>query len=1316
MNSATHLHYGISNLDNCLPPVPNLHWFHKMAEVFGSLPTDNTRNLLCSMPPTHRDGDAVVAFDAPEDMTEGDGSPTIPSPSLNPLSVGGSDTTSKEDAINKPEDTPENEKKVVPICDMFRFATCGDRVIMVIGVIAAVISGGGIPAFSFVFGRIMGDLMSQTGVESSTASTALIMVYIGCGVAVTTGTYVLTWTVSASRQAATIRLRYFEAVLRQDIGWHDSHTPGELTARMTGDTRVIQNGINDKLTNGVFNLSMGLMGFIFGFVFCWELALMMFGMMPFIAIMSGILGKLLMRMTERSRKHFAEAGALATEVLENIRTVQTFGKEEYEVERFHNAILSAEKEGIRKEFISGVTTGIVMALVFVSYTLAFFFSAFLVKSDRSSMEDVISTFFSVLMGSFGFGFVAPSFTAFTEARAAAYEIYATIDRVPPVDIDAPGKPVEEFRDAIEFRNVKFVYPSRPDTVLFHNLNLTIKRGQKVAFSGASGCGKSSIIGLVQRFYDPVEGSVLVDGVDMSELSLKGWREHLGIVSQEPNLFAGTMLENVRVGRADATMEEVIEACKQANIHDTIMSLPDQYDTAVGARPAVLILDEATSALDRKSEVEVQAALDELMALGSMTIIVIAHRLATIRDVDCIYYISYDGTEGSRITESGSFDDLIAKNGEFAAMARAQGAVSSSGGSSGSPNRRAADMRDFNNILDEEALRRLNEEAPLTERQQVPIEDLVDWEIKRTKVGTCRLMKLNREHVCAVFLGVLGSALTGATRPTNAILFAAMLRVLGEYEINHDKDELQRGTNLYAPMFLIFAFASFVGWVLHGFYGLAGEHLTTKLRTMLYRNILRQDMSFFDIPGRDAGTLSGMLSGDCEAVHQLWGPSIGLKVQMFCTIGSGLIVGFIYQWKLALVATACLPIIVGSAVIQHLMMVGITRKKEGDNDDTIVTEALSNVRTVTSFNLKDNRVEAFKAVQAKELPAETTKGIIIGVVYGLTQFVFYGVYALCFWYGGKLISNGEATFQEVVTVASAILSGAQGAGEAGSFATKMVDASKSAYRVFSVIDRVPDVDVYADGADVEGEGCQIDFNQVQFIYPARPKQVVFAQADFRFENGTSNGLMGQTGCGKSTIIQMLARFYPWRSGSIMVNGRSLPSIGIRQWRENISIVLQEPNLFRGSVRDNIRYARSDATDEEVQEAAKLAGIHEEVSGWPEGYDTDVGYKGRALSGGQKQRVAIARGLLRRPRLLLLDEATSALDNVTEAKVQANIEKFQAEHGMTTVSIAHRLTTIRNCDQIIVLDTGHIIESGNHDALMALNGEYRTRWELYNQSSH
>eukprot|EP00388_Colpodella_angusta_P001428 GDKJ01004572.1.p1 GENE.GDKJ01004572.1~~GDKJ01004572.1.p1 ORF type:complete len:400 (-),score=56.10 GDKJ01004572.1:443-1465(-) len=339
---------------------------------------------------------------------------------------------------------------------------------------------------------------------------------------------------------------------------------------------------------------------------------------------------------------------------------------------------------------------------------------------------------------------------------------------------------------------------------------------------------------------------------------------------------------------------------------------------------------------------------------------------------------------------------------------------------------------------------------------------------------------------------------------------------------------------------------------------------------------------------------------------------------------------------------------------------------------------------------------------------------MGIVYGFTQFVFFGVFALAYWFGGGLIDDGELTFKDVILVSMAILMGAMGAGEAGGFAAKLKDAEVGARRVFTVLDHIPNIDPEVKGDTAIGK-MSIALDNVQFRYPSRPDAKILKKFSSTFPDNSTNGFMGSTGCGKSTVIQLLARFYEFSDGMITVDGKDLSSLDLVEWRSNLSIVLQEPALFSGTVRENIRYSKLGATDEEVEEAAKLACIHEDILTWPNGYETEVGYKGRALSGGQKQRVAIARGLIRKPKLLLLDEATSALDNATEARVQRGIERAHKQNPMTIVSVAHRLTTIQDCNKIIVMDAGVIIEEGSHEELMALHGEYRTRWELYQAGS-
>jgi len=294
----------------------------------------------------------------------------------------------------------------------------------------------------------------------------------------------------------------------------------------------------------------------------------------------------------------------------------------------------------------------------------------------------------------------------------------------------------------------------------------------------------------------------------------------------------------------------------------------------------------------------------------------------------------------------------------------------------------------------------------------------------------------------------------------------------------------------------------------------------------------------------------------------------------------------------------------------------------------------------------------------------------------------------------------------------------GAGEAGGFAAKLEDADVAAKRVFALIDRVPEINPLMLGgkSQLGDEDLTLDFSDVKFNYPARPDATVLDHLSTQFAGNTSYGLMGKTGCGKSTIIQLMARFYDPNHGEVQINGDDLKKFDLKFWRSQLSIVMQEPALFSGTVLDNIVYGiDGNPSMDEVERVAKLAQIHEDIIKMPAQYDTPVGYRGSQLSGGQKQRVAIARALLRKPKILLLDEATSALDNATEAAVQQGINQAVKDHPMMIVSIAHRLTTIKDSDKILLLEEGSIWEEGSHDELMALNGEYRSRWELYNSST-
>eukprot|EP00744_Colponema_vietnamica_P001927 GILI01003119.1.p1 GENE.GILI01003119.1~~GILI01003119.1.p1 ORF type:complete len:1385 (+),score=394.98 GILI01003119.1:271-4155(+) len=1252
---------------------------------------------------------------------------------------------------------------------------------------------------------------------------------------------------SSMRQTTRIKYFYFQALMRQEVAWHDRHPPGELTSRMDGDIKVIERALGDNVMAGLQHI--GTIGFGFGVAFYngWELTLFMLGAMPFIACVSALMGRVMLKATSKTREGYAKAGAIALEAIDNIKTVQVFGREEFETDRFATAVAPTVSAGIRKEFATYVTTGVNDFVLYTIYGLGFWFGAYLIRWGRNSVSEVITIFFSALTASYAIGRLSPCLSTFLEGAGAAGKIFAVIDRLPPMDsitkpegavtdpthepikiaggepvMDGPkpiglSLPKDKFQQSITFKDVAFSYPTRQEDKLFTKLNLTITKGQTVAFSGASGSGKSSIVGLVQRFYDPTAGSVLVDGIDMKDLNLRGWRDCISIVSQEPKLFTGTVAENVMIGKPDATMEDVIAACTKAHVNHVIEALPQKYDTLVGTggsqlsggqkqrvaiarallrKPQILILDEATSALDRKSEVEVQAALEDVM-FGSrnskddtnddpLTVIVIAHRLATIRNADVIHFINHDGEQGSWIEESGSYDELIKNDGHFATMTRKQtrgdgdelarqvseGHVDAESVFAAEKKKQAAKLKKEQLAQQTQSsesdvqlgvvispdiaakdgiiLKEIDSEDDggesdghlYTQTKKKSLKEIDEEAVKATPVPYLRVLGLCKGDRWAIALACFGCLGAGLVNPAYAIVFAYILEVFAEFET--DKSIIDNKVPLWCSMFFVVAVVALICNFLLAFFAVAGENLTLKIRRALFYSMLRQDMTFFDTPGRDSSALATILSTDAEVIHGLWGPSAGSKVQLLTTLIAGLVIAFYYSWRCALVVIAISPIFIIVMVVCTMLL-----KAFGAEDDLgLKAEALTNIRTVISFNLQDTMVGKY-AVHILKLEAKQQYNAIIqGLNGALTGFLIYGLMAMVSWYSGKLITDGDNNFLEVMVAQQAVMMGVRGLAEAGQVSAKFKDAGAAAQRVFYIIDRepkiaaIPKVDLQVDfndqGKMVAGTGsapqqdemtnvaidgaknkyadlASIELSDLRFRYPARLEAPLLRGVSMDLEMPKTYGLMGETGCGKSTLIGLLARFYDPAGGSLTVktSDASIPltEATLSQWRSNISLVLQEPSLFSGSIRDNILYGRPDASEEEVLQAAKYAAIHDDIILMPNAYETDVGYKGQALSGGQKQRVAIARALIRKPRLLLMDEATSALDNATEGRVEQGLKAACKDNQMIVVSVAHRLTTIRDSDCIAVMEAGKLKEKGSHEELVALGGHYKERWDLF-----
>lgn len=433
-----------------------------------------------------------------------------------------------------------------------------------------------------------------------------------------------------------------------------------------------------------------------------------------------------------------------------------------------------------------------------------------------------------------------------------------------------------------------------------------------------------------------------------------------------------------------------------------------------------------------------------------------------------------------------------------------------------------------------------------------------------------------------------------------------------------------------------------------------------------------------------------------------GDRMALLVQTASAVTIACTMGLVIAWRLALVMIAVQPIIIACFYTRKVLLKSMSNKaiKAQDESSKLAAEAVSNLRTITAFSSQERILKMLEKAQEAPRRESIRQSWYAGLGLGASQGLTSCTWALDFWYGGKLISQGYITAKALFETFMILVSTGRVIADAGSMTSDLAKGSDSIGSVFGVLDRVTRIEP----DDQEGHRPEkitgvVELRDVDFAYPARPDVPIFKSFSIRIEAGQSTALVGQSGSGKSTIIGLIERFYDPLRGTVKIDGRDIRSYHLRSLRMHIALVSQEPALFAGTIRENILYgsASEKVNESEVVGAAKSANAHDFIASLKDGYETWCGDRGVQLSGGQKQRIAIARAILKNPSVLLLDEATSALDSQSEKIVQDALERVMV--GRTSVVVAHRLSTIQNCDQIAVLDKGKVVEKGTHPYLMS-----------------
>ncbi len=879
--------------------------------------------------------------------------------------------------------------------------------------------------------------------------------------------------------------------------------------------------------------------------------------------------------------------------------------------------------------------------------------------------------------------------------SAAQGIFNLLAAEAPVkDLAEPRSDAAPIEPTIAFEDVSFAYPGGRHGA-HQGLDFRVGAGERIGIVGPSGAGKSTIVKLLLRFYDPQGGRVLVGGRDLRDFTLDELRDRIAVVNQDTYLFHGTVEDNLRMGKPDATAGELEAAARSANAHEFIHRLPQGYDTIVGERGVrlsggqrqrvaiarallrdapILVLDEALSSVDAENESIIQEALDRLMR--GRTTLIFAHRLSSIIGADRILVL-----DRGRVVEAGAHAELMGQGGYYhrlmAGQVRDAGAPAADGGAA----------RDL--ILPEEPER---EEAAA-----IPLTEPTDAILRAEGMGWLRVLRVllgmvapRKGRMALTFLFGVGRVLAFIGVGVASALVVLAVKAgepFGLYLVI---------LGILAPLAGILHWTE--SWIAHDLaYRLLGE-----MRIEMFRKLDALAPSY--LMRRRTGDLVGVATHDIEMVEYFFAHTIAPA--FVAILVPALVLGtlFAFGWEMALalapfLAFAGLHPVFARRRIDHL---GSRAREALGELNAHAVDTIQGLSEIVAFRQAEARGEAFaervRAYIAMRLPFFhdlTLQQVFQELATGLGALAVVLV-------GGMLAAEGRIESGTLPLVTLLAMAAFLPISEIAQVGRQLADTLGATRRLYAVhTEHVP----VRDGPGLEHAprpgAAAIEMVDVSFTYPGRAVPAL-REVSFSAEAGTTTALVGRSGAGKSTVANLFLRFWDPEMGVVLASGHDLREDRLDALRRRIALVAQDTYLFNDTLANNILIARPEASEGEVRATLEKVALLEFVESLPDGLDTKVGERGAQLSGGQRQRIAIARAFLKDAPVLILDEATSHLDALSEQVVRGALGALMKDR--TTIVIAHRLSTVRDADQIVVLDEGEVVEIGHHEALLKADGLY------------
>ncbi|CAJ1449438.1 unnamed protein product, partial [Effrenium voratum] len=872
-------------------------------------------------------------------------------------------------------------------------------------------------------------------------------------------------------QTRKFRMVYFDIVLHQDVSWFDLKEVAALPSEINDDLDKIGDAFGDKFGNGIQAGSAFLAGFACAFGMGWLVALVMCAILPFMGVGAAIMGKAVQEVQLESQSWYAKASAVVEECLYAMRTVVAFGGERKELKKFGDALVQTRKGGVRNGFKVGAGMGYTMMIIFFGYGLAFYFGMTLKYNNQINPAtgqewrpgNIMAIFFCIFIGSFMIGNLDPSIKAMMSARLAAGRFFKVKDNKPEVQCIGNDQRQDLVSiTKLELQDVVFYYPARPEVKILNGLSMSITRGQKVAVVGESGSGKSTVMALLERFYDPNTGTVLVNGQDMKTFKVSALRRCIGYVGQEPVLFASSIKHNIMQGCPDASKEDFVQACADAQL-GFVDNLPEKYNTFVGAgggqlsggqkqriaiarallkKASFLFLDEATSALDNTSEKMIQQTIDSISSKtdNGMGIVSIAHRLSTVRNADLIYVLN----RGS-LVEQGNHATLMEKKGAYYALVATQE-------SSQKAEEAEVVTTEHSSVMLARQLsgHSAESESKRQAREQKEEEERTKQISKQYKVPMGRLLSYNRPEWPFFVPAVLGALVAGAAMPMCTVALVGSMNAF----YKTDKEEMRSDLEFMSLLFVIIGVSCLLGSTIsNGCFAILGEAMTQRLRVNILTTMFRQEVGFHDNPENTPGMLSKALELWAFRVSSLC-KSIQAKASAISSMVVGLTLAFAYCWQMALIMLGSIPIMIVANAIQMLVLLGATKNENEDLTmaQQIVTDSVMNARTVQALGVEKALVAMYVSWVDKSAKGMWCRNIAAGFGFGVSSGVMFFVMAGGFYAASLLIKDGSADFEGVMMAFMGVFYAGMGAGQAAVMVGDTAKAKVACHDMFKLLDR------------------------------------------------------------------------------------------------------------------------------------------------------------------------------------------------------------------------------------------------------------------------